>query len=181
MAAPLEIRVPDPCLVLLVGAAGAGKSTFATRHFAPDEVLSSDAFREATAGDAADQRATGPAFAALHRALDRRLDERLLTVVDATNVQARARAVLLRRAAAAHVPVVAIVLDLPRDVVLRRNAARRSRVVPEPAVRRQLHDLDRSLATGALEREGLVAVVRLQDPATVDSCRILRVPASGRA
>ena len=41
-----EIVLPDPSLVVLIGAAGAGKSTFAARHFAPDEVLSSDRFRE---------------------------------------------------------------------------------------------------------------------------------------
>jgi protein phosphatase len=181
MAKPPEIRIPDPSLVLLIGAAGAGKSTFAARHFAPDEVLSSDAFRAAIAGDPADQRVTGAAFAALHRVLDGRMGGRLLTVVDATNVQARARAVVLRRAAAAHLPAVAIVLDLPSGVVLRRNAARGSRVVPEAAVRRQLRDLERSLAGGALEREGFAAVVRLQDPVILEACRVIRVRAGGQA
>src|SRR3972149_3902672 len=108
-----ELRVPDPSVVLRGGAAGAGKSTFAARHFPASAVLSSDALRAAIAGDAADQSATRRAFTALHRALDRRLAAGLLTVVDATNVTAAARRTI-RRAAARHgAPVVAIELDLP--------------------------------------------------------------------
>lgn len=108
MSRPVVLEIPDPALVVLVGAAGAGKTTFAARHFAPDEVLSSDALREAISGDADDQRATGPAFAALHRALARRLRDGRLTVVDATNVTAPARRALLGRAARAGIPVVAL-------------------------------------------------------------------------
>ena len=110
-----ELVLPDPCVVLLVGAAGSGKSTFAARHFAADAVLSSDALREVIAGDAADQRATRPAFAALHLALERRLAAGRLAVVDATNLTASARAKVRRIAARRGVPVLAIVLDPPED------------------------------------------------------------------
>jgi len=174
MSSPVELRIPDPCLVVLIGAAGVGKSTFAARHFAPDEVLSSDAFRALVAGDAADQRATGPAFAALHRELGLRLAAGRLTVVDATNVTAAARRELLRRATAAGVPAVAIVLDLPGPVALARNAARPGRVAPEAAVRGHLRDVAGSLPDGRLEAEGFAAVVRLSDPADVDAIRMVR-------
>ena len=93
---PREIRLPDPSLVVLIGAAGSGKSTFAARHFAPDEVLSSDAFRGYVAGDPTDQRATRAAFSALHAALDSRLRRGRLSVVDATSVKPAARSALLR-------------------------------------------------------------------------------------
>ncbi|HEY4751673.1 MAG TPA: AAA family ATPase, partial [Candidatus Limnocylindrales bacterium] len=112
MADPITLRLPDPCLVVLVGAAGAGKTTLAGRLFAADEVLSSDAYRELIAGDPTDQRATAPAFAALHRAVRRRLAQGLLTVVDATSVSPRDRRPLVRAAGAAGVPAVAVVLDL---------------------------------------------------------------------
>jgi predicted kinase len=179
----MRITLPDPSLVVLVGAAGAGKSTFAARHFAPDEVLSSDAFRAAIAGDAADQRATGPAFAALHRALGRRLGAGQLTVVDATNVHAHARRALLLRAAAAGVPAVAIVLDLPEAVVLARNAARPGRAaIPDAAVRNQLAALARTTARPPAERwPGFAAAHELRSAAEVDAVVIARAPAPSGA
>jgi predicted kinase len=174
MTARLVLSIPDPSLVALVGPAGAGKSTFAARHFAPAEILSSDAYRERIAGDAADQRATGPAFAALHRDLERRLGQGRLTVVDATSLTRLARRRLLAIAARTGVPAVALVLGPADDVVLARNAGRRDRVVPEPAVRRHLVELARLLAPGLLEGEGFEPVFRLPSPSAVDEVEISR-------
>ena len=143
------ILVPDPSLVLLVGAAGAGKTTFAARHFAPGEVLSSDAYRAPVSGDEADQSVSRVAFRILHRELERRLADRLLTVVDATNVAPGNRRQLIRRARAAGVPVVALVLAPPGTVVLARNAARERRV-DEEVVRYQLERVERTAADGIL-------------------------------
>jgi predicted kinase len=173
-----EIDLPDPSLVVLIGAAGSGKSTFATRTFAPDEVLSSDRFRAMVSGDEADQGATHAAFGRLHRELARRLAQGKLTVVDATSVEPKSRQALLARAAAAGVPATAIVLDLPADTVLARNAARRPRVVDEAVVRHHLARLRASLDGPAprLYREGFAQVVVLRDPAEVDLVRIRRRP-----
>ena len=168
--------MPDPSLIVLVGPAGSGKTTLAARWFAPDEVLSSDTFRSVIAGDAADQSATRPAFAALHRALSRRLHQRRLTVVDATNVKAHARRALLRRAASVGVPAVAIVLDLPARLVMERNASRSERIVPESAVLAQLEDLRSTLDGGALGREGFRATYILRTGADLDGLRIERTP-----
>ena len=173
-----EIAIPDPSLVVLIGAAGAGKSTFAARHFAPDEILSSDTFRRLIAGDEADQSATRVAFSRLHRELAHRLDRRRMSVVDATNIDRAARRELVLRSAAAGLPAIAIVLDLPTDVVLARNAARLERVVDEQIVLKHLARLrwafDRRDLN--LEREGFSRVVHLRDPREVDAVRVVRVP-----
>jgi predicted kinase len=174
------VRIPDPSLVALVGPAGAGKSTFAARHFAPGEILSSDAFRASIAGDAADQRATKPAFAALHRALTRRLAAGRLTVVDATNVERHARRALLRRAVFAGVPATAIVFDLPPAVVFGRNAARRGRVVHPEVVATHLAVLRAALDRGALAAEGWSSLVTIHDPSDLDAVVVERVPGSPR-
>ena len=173
-----EIELPDPSLVVLIGAAGAGKSTFATRHFAHDEVLSSDRYRKLVSGDEANQAATRAAFVRLHRDLEIRLADGLLTVVDATSVQSHARRGLLARAAAAGVPTAAIVLDLPAETVVARNAARPARTVDYEVVRRQLAGVRDALDGPApkIYREGFAQVVVLRDPTEVDEVRILRRP-----
>jgi predicted kinase len=175
------IRIVDPTLVVLVGAAGSGKSTLAARLFAPDEILSSDAFRAmagargGSPGDPADQRLTRAAFSILHRELERRLRERRTTVVDATNVTAFARRSLVRRAAAANVPAVAIVLDLDDLLVLSRNATRAGRIVPEEVVRRHLADIARSARHGFAD-EGFDAVHPIRTAEEQGQLSIERVP-----
>ncbi len=173
-----EIVIADPSLVVVIGAAGSGKSTFAARHFAPEEILSSDRFRELVSGDEADQGATRAAFGRLHRELGRRLAAGRTTLVDATSVESSARRPLLAAAAAAGLPAVAIVLDLPSATVLARNAARRPRVVDEAIVRRHLARLRAALEgpEPALWREGFADILVLRDPVEVDRLTIRRQP-----
>jgi predicted kinase len=172
----VAVELPAPCLVVLVGAAGSGKSTLAARLFAPDQVLASDAYRGIVSGDEADQGATQAAFRRLHGDLHRRLAERRTTVVDATNVTAFARRSLTRIAARHGVPAVAIVLDLPPELVQARNRSRSSRIVPWAAVDRQLADLDRSLHRDDLAKEGFAQVVHLRTAADVGALTIVDAP-----
>ncbi len=169
------IVVPDPSLVLLVGAAGAGKSTFAARHFAPDEVLSSDAYRALVSGDETNQKVSRVAFSILHRDLERRLLAGHLTVVDATNVEPRNRRELIKRAHAAGVPVVALVLDLHAAIVLARNAGR-TRTVDEAVVRSQLERVRTAAGDGVLAGEGCATVWIGRTPEAIDRVVIRRAP-----
>jgi protein phosphatase len=167
----VRLELPDPSLIVLVGAAGAGKSTLAARLVPPDAILSSDAFRGMVAGDETDQRVTRAAFSILHRELAKRMAARRTTIVDATNVTAFARRGLVRRASFAGVPAAAIILGLPHSLVLARNATRAGRIVPEAAVGRQLDDLDRSLRRG-LESEGFASVHVLRTAEDVEALTI---------
>jgi hypothetical protein len=58
----VNISLPELSLVVLIGASGSGKSTFARRHFNPTEVLNSDACRALVSDDENDQSATDDAF-----------------------------------------------------------------------------------------------------------------------
>jgi protein phosphatase len=159
------VEVGRPGLVVLIGAAGSGKTTLAARLFPPDDVVSSDALRAALSGDAADQRATRPAFAILHREVARRLAEGRLVVVDATSVETAARRALLFRASAARAPALALVLALPAELVQLRNAARPGRPVPRDVVERHLARMADLVAAGdraaieTLRAEGFARVV----------------------
>lgn len=169
------IVIPDPSLVLLIGAAGAGKSTLAARLFSADEIVSSDALRAVVSGDEADQRVSGVAFKILHRTVDRRLAEGRLTVVDATNAVATVRRPLLQRARLRGVPSVAIVLDLDRRVVHAQNAAR-SRIVDSEVIDRHLDAIRQTVDGGGLAVEGVDQVVVLRHPAEVAGLAVERPP-----
>ena len=166
------VSLPADALVLLIGIAGSGKSTFAARHFRDTEVLSSDRLRAAITDDPHAQGATDDAFDLLHRILELRLRRARLTVVDATNVEGWARAELLGAARRHRRPAVAIVLDLPIDEALRRNLARPLPRPPAVALRRQARWLADSLPE--LEREGFAAVHRLTSADAVDRTRVVR-------
>lgn len=141
-----EIRIPERGLVILVGVSGSGKSTFAARHFKPTQVISSDFCRALVSDDENDQDATRDAFDVLHYIVGTRLRRGLLTVVDATNVQDRARASLIEVAREHDVLVDAIVLDVPEDVAVERTAARPDRDFGRHVVVRQHRDLRKGLS-----------------------------------
>ncbi|MFC6092641.1 polynucleotide kinase-phosphatase [Saccharothrix lopnurensis] len=170
----MELRIPDLCLVVLVGASGSGKSTFARRHFAPTQVLSGDYFRGLVADDENDQSASTAAFEALHFVAGKRLDAGRTTVVDATNVQRGDRAQLVELAKRHDVLPVAIVLDLPEGVCLARNADRPDRDFGPHVVRRHRTALRGSLK--ALGREGFKRVHVLSSQSEVDEAVLVREP-----
>jgi protein phosphatase len=168
----MRIDLPDPSLVVLVGASGSGKSSFAARHFAPTEVISSDFCRGLVADDENDQAATADAFAVLNFIAGRRLAQPRLTVVDATNVQPAARKPLLELARRHDLFAVAIVLDLPESVCQERNRDRPDRTFGPHVVRQQRSQLRKSLKR--LRREGFHRVWKLETPEEVEAAELNR-------
>ncbi|MEU0279741.1 polynucleotide kinase-phosphatase [Streptomyces sp. NPDC006195] len=171
-AARRPLPVPDLSLVVLIGATGSGKSTFARSRFKPTEVVSSDFCRGLVADDENDQGATADAFDVLHYIVGKRLAAGRLTVVDATNVQPESRKRLVRLAREHDVLPVAIVLDLPEEVCAARNAARPDRAgMPRHVIKRHRGELRRSLR--GLEREGFRKVHILRGEREVESAEIV--------
>ncbi len=169
---PENISIPRVCLVVLVGASGSGKSSFAREHFKPTEVLSSDFCRGLVSDDENDQAATKDAFEVLHFIAARRLAAGRLVVVDATNVQREARKPLVSLAREHDVLPVAVVLDVPEKLCHERNRARPDRNFGPHVVRNQSRQLRRSLK--GLKREGFRHVSVLTSPEEVATAAVER-------
>ncbi|MEA3054359.1 MAG: hypothetical protein QOG72_3262 [Sphingomonadales bacterium] len=166
------IEIPEYALVLLIGASGTGKSTFAARHFLPTEVVSSDRARGWVADDETDQSASADAFDLVHAIIEKRLKNRRFTVVDATNVQPESRKGLLALARKWHALAVAIVFDLPEKLAVERNALRPDRQFGPGPVRRQMVSLRRSMR--GLQREGLRYVHVLKSVEEIEAVTVAR-------
>ena len=169
-----EIKIPSMGLVVLVGVSGSGKSTFASKHFTPWQVVSSDYCRGLVADDPNDQSATKDAFDVLQYVVGTRLRRGLLTVVDSTSVQKSARQALVALAREHDVMVDAIVLDVPERVASERNAVRPDRQFGAHVVGRQRRDLKQSLR--GIRKEGFRRVHVLTGVDEVEAATITTEP-----
>jgi predicted kinase len=166
---PIIVTVPS--LIMLIGPSGSGKSTFAARHFGRFEVVSSDRCRALITDSETDQSVTPEAFELLRFIARCRLTAGRLTVVDATNVHARARKPNLRLAKRCGVPAIAFVFDVTTSVCLNRNARRTGRIVDTEIVLEQRRDLVQAMPF--LDFEGFDLVYRLDEDA-IDTARVKR-------
>ncbi|MCZ4096834.1 MULTISPECIES: polynucleotide kinase-phosphatase [Streptomyces] len=172
MTSKRTLPVTDLSLVVLIGATGSGKSTFAARHFKPTEILSSDFCRGLVSDDENDQGSSRDAFEVLHYIAGKRLAAGRLTVIDATSVQSESRKQLIGLARQYDVLPIAIVLDVPEQICAERNAARPDRAgMPKHVVQRHQRELRRSLR--GLEREGFRKVHILRGTEEIDDAEIV--------
>src|SRR4051794_11670153 len=144
-------RIAEGSLVVLVGASGSGKSTWAAAHLAPDEVVSSDRLRAVVGTGEHDLAGSADAFAVLDLVVSARVRRRLTTVVDTLGLDPARRAAWRELARTHGVPCVAVAFDTPPALCRRRNAERR------PGDRIPPRILSGQLAAYAEQRPGLDA------------------------
>lgn len=169
-----DIEIPDFSLVVLIGASGSGKSTFAAKHFLPTEVISSDRCRALVCDDETDQGATSDAFDLVREIAGKRLKNRKLAVIDATNVRPADRKGWIELARQWHALPVAIVFDPGIDICIDRNKARPDRAFGAQTVQRMVSEVRRGLR--GLQREGFRQTWKLTSAEDIEAASIVRQP-----
>lgn len=139
------MRLPDPCVVVLVGASGAGKSHWAASRFVAGTVVSSDGLRAVVGVGEHDLRASNDAFDVLDLVLERRCRRGLTTVVDSTGLESGRRARWLAVARRHGVPAYVVVFDTP-DKVCRARNRQRDVQVPSKVLTGQLRAAEQARA-----------------------------------
>ena len=153
----MELKIPELSLIVLMGASSAGKSSFARHHFKATQIVSSDGCRGLVSDDENSQEASGDAFDLLHYLVEKRLKRGLLTVVDATNLQAESRKRLLDISRKYHFASVVVALDIAEKVLLERHRKRTDREFSDRVIQNHHRDFRNSLR--GLDREFKYAFV----------------------
>lgn len=167
-----RITIPEFSLVAMIGGTSSGKSSFAARHFKPTEILSSDFFRAMITDDENDQSISADAFDLLYYAANKRLNHMRLTVIDATNLQEHARKQVIDLAREQNVHAVAIVLNLPEEILQERNKARPERNYPPRVIRQHCQQVHRCIRN--LKREGFRFVYVINSLEQLENTEIVR-------
>ncbi|MFY9887703.1 MAG: ATP-binding protein, partial [Streptosporangiaceae bacterium] len=113
--------IPDPAVVVLVGASGSGKSAWAAEHYLPREIVSSDQLRSIVGSGEHDLDASADAFALLDQIVTARAGRRLTTVIDTLGLDPARRLSYLALARRAGLPAVAVLFDTGAAVCRQRN------------------------------------------------------------
>jgi len=145
------VPLPDPALVVLVGAAGSGKSTWALDRYRRAEVVSSDDLRSVVGSGPADLDASADAFDLLERIVAARLSRGLTTVIDTLGLDVERRIAWRDAARAAGLPAAAVLVETRGEECRRRNALR-DRPVPAPVLAEQVRRA--AAVVGSLAEEG---------------------------
>lgn len=125
----MELKLPAPCVVVLIGPSGSGKTTWARSHFAPNEVVSSDALRAMVGIDEGDMAASTVAFELLERIVAERVGRKLTTVIDTTGLDPDQRRAWVEMAHEAELPVYAILFETAFESV---DPINRTKIHPVP-------------------------------------------------
>lgn len=187
----MQFKLPNGAIVLLIGPSNSGKSTLLqslvdSGQLLESEIISSDYYRRlvadidfidftAVSKDDEDivyeeyQRISEQAFHALHTIVEARAKLNKISIIDATNLRGFERAKYFEIAKRNHVPVLALILNTPKEQLLARDVSRdnprgRKRVL------QQFNTLKYELK--AIKKEPFANIYKIND----ESVEIVREP-----
>ena len=168
-----RIDVGPRTLVVLVGSPGAGKSTWARRHFQWSEIVSSDVFRMLLTDDENDMSVTREVFQLVDRVALARLRRGRLTVMDSINGRPARRRKLVQLAHQLNCRAVAVSFELPLEVIVSRDRTREGRTLGTDTIARIWHDVLRDLAN--IDQEGFDSVCIFNSDDDADRTPVVRL------
>ncbi len=163
-------------LIVLVGAAGSGKSTWAKTTFGDLGVVSTDALRALVGEGETDQRANKDIFALLDEVLLARVRRKLTTIVDSTALEVTRRTSYVSLANRFGVPIVAIVFRASADTCLSQNKLR-DRNVPQEVIRSMVQTVS-TITVDSLVAEGFDHVVEIDVERVAVQPKVRVIPTS---
>jgi protein phosphatase len=149
------LRIPPGGIVVTIGSAGSGKTTWAKRQFPNEHILSLDECRRLVAGSETEYEVTGEAFELLLLALEGRARRQITTLVDGTFVQADQRRALLDIARLTGRPTVAVCFRVPEELAQFRSRSG-NRMLSSKLLRRQVQLVNEFVEGHAAEGWGQV-------------------------
>jgi alkanesulfonate monooxygenase SsuD/methylene tetrahydromethanopterin reductase-like flavin-dependent oxidoreductase (luciferase family)/predicted kinase len=159
-----DARLPDPAVVVLAGAAGSGKSTWALERFRTAEVVSSDALRAAVGSGPSDLNASVEAFALLDQIVAARTKRSLMTVIDTLGLDPVRRMDYLRLARSVGLPAVLVIINTAAALCRERNRLR-DRPVPAPVLTEQIRRIGKLVESADEEGWDQVLIIAQDDSA----------------
>jgi alkanesulfonate monooxygenase SsuD/methylene tetrahydromethanopterin reductase-like flavin-dependent oxidoreductase (luciferase family)/predicted kinase len=162
VASPL----PDPAVVVLAGAAGSGKSTWAAERYRTSEIVSSDALRAIVGSGPADLDASIDAFELLDTIVSARAGRSLTTVIDTLGLDHGRRLGYLELARSAGLPALLVIMNSSPRLCRERNRLR-DRPVPAPILTEQLRKIKSMVDTASDEGWDQVLIIEESVTATM--------------
>jgi alkanesulfonate monooxygenase SsuD/methylene tetrahydromethanopterin reductase-like flavin-dependent oxidoreductase (luciferase family)/predicted kinase len=153
-----DAALPDPALLVLVGASGAGKSEWASQRYRTHEIVSSDDLRAVVGSGRHDLDASEDAFRLLDQIVAARLGRGLPTVVDTLGLDVERRRGYRELAHRSGLPAVVVVVEAPAQLCRRRNRDR-DRPVPARVLDAQLRRVRQVMSEIADEGWDMVVAV----------------------
>jgi len=147
------IKLPQQTLVVLCGAAGSGKSTFAQRLVESHQqqglritsIVSSDYCRALVSDDETNQQVNRDSFDLFHYIIYKRMLQGRFTVADSTALQVEARNRMLGLARRHNYYTCIFVFDIPLETCIQQDQARQ-RTVGEQVISYHANQLQQTLA-----------------------------------
>ncbi len=136
--------MPRTTLLVLCGAPGSGKSTFASHHFRESMIVSADRCRYLVSDYETNMGASREAFKLFYYTIERRLSLGRMTVADSTAITRRARGKLLKIGKKYGFNTVLLIFNIPVELCLARNEERERQVI-HPVISRMQKALRQTL------------------------------------